>query len=92
MKYVKTPFAIFAGSINISFNGLSGRNQESASLYFPDTNEQDYRQAKSAIENTLVGSKVISQTVYQLPIGLHQILNLQILVIQVQITLEVMLR
>ena len=57
MKYVKTPFAIFAGSINISFNGLSGRNQESASLYYSDTNEQEFRQAKSAIENTLVGSK-----------------------------------
>jgi hypothetical protein len=57
MKYVKTPFAIFAGSINISFNGLSGRNQESAALYYSDTNEQDFRQAKNAIENTLVGSK-----------------------------------
>ena len=54
MKYVKTPFAIFAGSINISFNGLSGRNQESASLYYSDTNEQEFRQAKNAIENTLV--------------------------------------
>ena len=57
MKYVKTPFSVFAGSINISFNGLSGRNQEAASLFFADTNSQDFRQRKDAIENTLVGAK-----------------------------------
>jgi len=57
MKYVKTPFSVFAGSINISFNGLSGRNQEAASLFFADTNPQDFRQRKDAIENTLVGAK-----------------------------------
>ena len=57
MKYVKTPFTVFAGSINISFNGLSGRNQEAASLFFADTNSQDFRQRKDAIENTLVGAK-----------------------------------
>jgi hypothetical protein len=57
MKYVKTPFAVFAGSINISFNGLSGRNQEAADLFFADLHEQDYRQRDLAIENVLVGAK-----------------------------------
>ena len=57
MKYVKTPFAVFAGSINISFNGLSGRNQEAADLFFGDLHEQDFRQRNLAIENILVGAK-----------------------------------
>jgi len=57
MKYVKTPFSVFAGSINISFNGLSGQTQEAADLFFAYSHEQDFHQRKDAIENTLVGAK-----------------------------------
>tara|TARA_B110000003_G_C16652048_1_gene534611 strand:+ start:348 stop:1523 length:1176 start_codon:yes stop_codon:yes gene_type:complete len=57
MKYVKTPFAIFCGSVNISFNGLSGRNQETASLFYKDVQDQEYEQRKDAINEVIVGAR-----------------------------------
>ena len=45
------------GSINISFNGLSGRNHESANLYFREDQEQDYLQRRARISAVLVGAK-----------------------------------
>jgi hypothetical protein len=57
MKYVKTPFSIFCGSVNISFNGLSGRNQEAASLFYHDIHDQEYRQRLDSITSTFVGAK-----------------------------------
>jgi hypothetical protein len=57
MKYVKTPFAIFCGSVNISFNGLSGRNQETASLFYKDVQDQEYQQRKDAINEVIVGAR-----------------------------------
>tara|TARA_B100000676_G_scaffold270996_1_gene288050 strand:- start:408 stop:1580 length:1173 start_codon:yes stop_codon:yes gene_type:complete len=56
-KYVKTPFTTFSGSLNISFNGLSGRNQEGADLFFKTFHEQDYNQRKQGVDATLVGAK-----------------------------------
>jgi hypothetical protein len=57
MKYVKTPFAIFCGSVNISFNGLSGRNQEAASLFYKELQDQEYQQRKEDIEDVIVGAR-----------------------------------
>jgi hypothetical protein len=56
-KYVKTPFTTFSGSLNISFNGLSGRTQEGADLFFKPFHEQDYKQRKQGVDATLVGAK-----------------------------------
>ena len=57
MKYIATPFSLMDGSINISFNGLSGRNHESANLYFREDQEQDYLQRRARISAVLVGAK-----------------------------------
>ncbi len=57
MKYVKTPFALMDGSINISFNGLSGRNHEAANLYFHDAQQQDFSQRRERISAVLVGAR-----------------------------------
>jgi hypothetical protein len=40
MKYLSTPFCVLSGSLNLSFNGIHGRNQENTHLTFEDN--QDY--------------------------------------------------
>jgi len=57
MKYVKTPFCTFSGSVNISFNGLSGRNQEGAYYFVKSIHLQDFLQTKQHVDSTLIGAK-----------------------------------
>tara|TARA_B100001142_G_scaffold52039_1_gene49680 strand:- start:88 stop:1266 length:1179 start_codon:yes stop_codon:yes gene_type:complete len=57
MKYVKTPFCTFSGSVNISFNGLSGRTQEGAYYFVKSTHQQDFYQTKQHVDSTLIGAK-----------------------------------
>lgn len=40
MKYLSTPFCVLSGSLNLSFSGIHGRNQENTHLTFEDN--QDY--------------------------------------------------
>lgn len=56
-KYVKTPFSTFSGSVNISFNGLSGRTQEGADYFVKSVHQQDYQQRKQGVAASLVGAK-----------------------------------
>ena len=42
--------------MNISFNGLSGRNQEAASLFYKELQDQEYQQRKEDIEDVIVGA------------------------------------
>lgn len=56
-KYVKTPFRTFSGSVNISFNGLSGRSQEGADYFVKSVHQQDYQQRKQGVAAYLVGAK-----------------------------------
>ena len=57
MKYVKTPFCTFSGSVNISFNGLSGRTQEGAYYFVKSIHQQDFSQTKQHVDSTLIGAK-----------------------------------
>ena len=57
MKVIKTPFSIFSGSVNFSFNGLSGRNQESATYFVKSIHTQDYSQSKQHSGTTVIGAK-----------------------------------
>ena len=56
-KHIKTPFATISGSLNFSFNGLTGRTQETASYFVKSVHEQDYRQRKNLIHNSLDGAR-----------------------------------
>ena len=40
MKYLSTPFCVLSGSLNLSFNGIHGRNQENTHLTFQE--DRDY--------------------------------------------------
>ncbi len=57
MKYLYTPFSIFSGSINFTFNGLSGRNQEGSSFFVKSIHSQEYNQRKKRIDSVLVGAQ-----------------------------------
>ena len=55
MKYISTPFCILSGSLNLSFNGVHGRNQEATNLFFHGN--PDYDGALLGINNVLVGAR-----------------------------------
>ena len=55
MKYISTPFCILSGSLNLSFNGVHGRNQEATNLFYHGT--PDYDGALLGINNVLVGAR-----------------------------------
>lgn len=57
MKYLYTPFSIFSGSINFTFNGLSGRNQEGSSFFVKSIHSQEYNQRKKNIDSVLIGAQ-----------------------------------
>ena len=39
MKYLSTPFCVLSGSLNLSFSGIHGRNQENTHLTFEDNRD-----------------------------------------------------
>ncbi len=57
LKCIKTPFCTLGGSVNISFNGLSGRTTEGAYYSVKSIHDQNYRQTKQHLGSTLIGAK-----------------------------------
>jgi hypothetical protein len=55
MKYLSTPFCVLSGSLNLSFNGIHGRNQENTHLTFQ--NNRDYPAILQGIDRIIEQSR-----------------------------------
>ena len=60
MKYIMTPFCVISGSLNLSFNGVHGRNQEATNIFFNPS--EDYNLSKTGIENIVSTSYEYNET------------------------------